>query len=55
MTVDINKVINRFMILKRTLRIADAREICAYFNEKELDEVLYLLAELKVMKGDDLK
>ena len=52
---DIQKVINRFMILKRTLLIADAHDVCAYFSEQELNEVLSLLAELKVLKGDDLK
>ena len=55
MRADLDKLLDRFMILKRTLQVAQARDVCAYFSEKELDDIVYALAELKVLKGDDLK
>lgn len=53
--MNIDKLLNRFMLLKQTLLKAEARDISAYFNEQELNDVISALAELKVLKGDDLR
>ena len=53
--MNIDKILNRFMVLKQTLLKAEARDISAYFNEQEANDVISALAELKVLRGDDLR
>lgn len=55
MNIDIDRIIDRFQNLRETQRLLQIENISAYFSEREIKELIYLLAELKVLKGDDLK
>lgn len=53
--IDIDRIIDRFQNLRETQRLLQIENISAYFTEREIKEMIYLLGELKAMKGDDLK
>jgi hypothetical protein len=53
--IDIDRIIDRFQNLRETQRLLQIENISAYFTEREIKEMIYLLGELKVLKGDDLK
>lgn len=55
MNIDIDRIIDRFQNLRETQRLLQIENISAYFSEREIKELIYLLAELKVLKGDDLR
>lgn len=55
MNIDLDRIIDRFQNLRETQRLLQIENISAYFTEREIKELIYLLAELKVLKGDDLK
>lgn len=53
--IDIDRIIDRFQNLIETQRLLQIENISAYFTEREIKEMIYLLGELKALKGDDLK
>ena len=53
--IDIDRIIDRFQNLRETQRLLQIENISAYFTEREIKEMIYLLGELKALKGDDLK
>lgn len=55
MNIDIDRIIVRFENLRQTQKMLQIENISAYFSEREIKEIIYLLAELKALKGDDLK
>ena len=50
MNIDIDRIIARFENLRQTQKMLQIENISAQFNEREIKELLYLLAELKVYK-----
>ena len=55
MNIDIDRIIDRFKNLRETQRLLQIENISAYFSEREIKEMIYLLRELKALKGDDLR
>lgn len=55
MNIDIDRIIARFENLRQTQKMLQIENISAYFTEREIKEMIYLLGELKAMKVDDLK
>lgn len=50
MNIDIDRIIARFENLRQTQKMLQIENISAYFSEREIKELIYLLAELKVFK-----